>query len=93
MSRTQRSSSRFAAKMKHATAQQECAAATQIQNLFRGFIARDYVRLRRELETLMATKIQSVWRANMGRRRVQVQLSVSVVSVSVMSESECECDE
>lgn len=69
MSKSGNRSGRFKTRMREAAALQEADAASKIQCVFRGFIARDYVRLRRDLETLMAAKIQAVWRANRGRGR------------------------
>lgn len=62
---------KMAAKLKNAMLLQEWNAATKIQSVFRGYVARDYVELRRRLETMMATKVQTVWRGYSTRRRTR----------------------
>ena len=44
------SSKRLHAKLKNAKILQEWNAATKIQRMFRGYLARDYIALRKKLE-------------------------------------------
>lgn len=70
MGQSTKARKKFKARMKEASVIQEWESASKIQKMFRGYIARDYVRLRRKLEKVMATKIQTCWRATSARMRV-----------------------
>ena len=47
---TERKNKRLHAKLKNAKILQEWNAATKIQRMFRGYLARDYIALRKKLE-------------------------------------------
>eukprot|EP00656_Telonema_subtile_P029927 TRINITY_DN3297_c0_g1_i2.p1 TRINITY_DN3297_c0_g1~~TRINITY_DN3297_c0_g1_i2.p1 ORF type:complete len:282 (-),score=57.21 TRINITY_DN3297_c0_g1_i2:152-997(-) len=70
-SKSAHTSRRLKARLREAEALEESRSACKIQSMYRGYLARDYVRLRMQLERAMATRIQSAWIGCVTRRHTK----------------------